>query len=351
MKRLKMRTVCVCFTVLSFALGIAASPMVANAASSNAVLVLKQQGTFYVGGSVEFRTPNSSSTVLGDPRSLPGNIAVHQMYVEYQIPAGFPGKYKYPIVFMHGGGHTGEFWRTTPDGRDGWFTSFTRRGFAVYSVDGANRGRAGWDPTNRFAATQGLVLPSAMETANMYSEQSAWTAFRWGPAFPTPYPNTQFPLDHVNDYLNEIQPAYRDAPENGYIQADLGALIDKIGPCILIGWSTGTGNVMVAATSTPAREENVKGIIGLEVYPAAAGNRPPDAEAAKIPFLGLNGDFQSAAPYEAYAALLRSLGGDATSIHLPDIGIFGNGHTMAIEKNNEQIADVIETWIAQHANK
>jgi len=48
---------------------------------------------------------------------------------------------------------------------------------------------------------------------------------------------------------------------------------------------------------------------------------------------------------------LRSLGGDATSIHLPDIGLFGNGHTMAIEKNDEQIADVIENWIGQHANK
>ena len=52
-----------------------------------------------------------------------------------------------------------------------------------------------------------------------------------------------------------------------------------------------------------------------------------------------------------YAVLLRSLGGDATSIFLPDIGIFGNGHIMAIQKNNEQIADVIEKWIAQHANK
>ena len=70
--------------------------------------------------------------------------------------------------------------------------------------------------------------------------------------------------------------------------------------------------------------------------------------AAKIPFLGLNGDFQSGDPYEAYAALLRSLGGDATSIHLPELGIFGNGHTMAIEKNNEQIADVIEKWIVKH---
>jgi len=310
-------------------------------------LLLKEQGTFYVGGTVEFRNPNTSSTTP-DPRSLPGNIAVHQMYVEYQIP--LLRTYKYPIVFMHGGGHTGEFFRTTPDGRQGWFTSFTRRGFAVYSVDGSNRGRAGWDPTNRFAVSQGLLPYTALESANMYSEESAWVAFRWGPSFGTPYANTQFPLDHVNDYLKEIQPAYRDANANPNLQGDLEALVDKIGPCILLGWSTGTGNVMVAATSSPARIQNVKGIIGIEGYPGAAGNRPPDADAAKIPFLGLNGDFLDPAPFEAYAALLRSLGGDATSVHLPDIGIFGNGHTMAIEKNDEQIADVIEQWIKKHVS-
>jgi pimeloyl-ACP methyl ester carboxylesterase len=310
-------------------------------------LVLKEQGTFYVGGTVEFRNPNTSSTTP-DPRSLPGSIAVHQMYVEYQIP--LLRRYKYPIVFMHGGGHTGEFFRTTPDGRQGWFTSFTRRGFAVYSVDGSNRGRAGWDPTNRFAVSQGLLPYTALESANMYSEESAWVAFRWGPSFGTPYANTQFPLDHVNDYLKEIQPAYRDANANPNLQGDLEALVDKIGPCILLGWSTGTGNVMVAATSSPARIQNVKGIIGIEGYPGAAGNRPPDADAAKVPFLGLNGDFLDPAPFEAYAALLRALGGDATSVHLPDIGIFGNGHTMAIEKNDEQIADVIEQWIKKHVS-
>lgn len=318
----------------------------ATRVNERAPLVLKEQGTFYVGGSIQFRDPNTSSTTP-DPRSLPGNIAVDQMYVEYQIPARqtFP----YPIVFMHGGGHTGQFWRTTPDGRQGWFTSFTRRGFAVYSVDGANRGRAGWDPTNRFAVSQGILPFTALESANMYSEQSAWTAFRWGPTFGTPYPNAQFPLDHVDDYLKEIQPAYRDASANPNLQADLGALVDKLGPCVLLGWSTGTGNVMVAATSSPSRIKDVKGLIGLEGYPGGAGNRPPDDLAAEIPFLGLAGDNLDPTPFAQYAALLRSLGGDATSVFLPDVGLHGNGHTMALEKNNEMIADVIETWIRRHA--
>jgi pimeloyl-ACP methyl ester carboxylesterase len=344
--RWRMLALCVCAATSPIFLAEHAS-WAANTGvpTGKSSLVLKEQGTFYVGGTIEFRSPNTASTAP-DLKFLPGNIAVHQMYVEYQVPAD--QKYAYPIVFMHGVGHTGQFFRTTPDGREGWFTSFTRRGFAVYAVDGSNRGRAGWDPTKRFAVSQGALPHTSLEPASIYSEQSAWTVFRWGPAYGTPYPKTQFPLDHVQDYLRQIQPAYRDVAANGYLQNNLAALIDRIGPCILIGWSTGTGNVMVAATSSPARMRSVKGIIGLEGYPGAQGNRPPDALAAKIPFLGLAGDFQNKSPYEAYAALLRRFGGDATSIFLPDIGIFGNGNTMAIEKNSEQIADVIEQWIRAH---
>ena len=237
-------------------------------------LILEQQGTFYVGGKIEFRNPNQSDPTPTNLRSLPGNIAIDQMYVEYQIPATL--KYAYPIVLMHGDGQNGGFFRTTPDGREGWFTSFARRGFAVYSVDGANRGRAGWDPTKRFAATQGLIPPSSMEAASIYSEQSAWVAYRWGPAFGTAYMNTQFPLNHVQDYLKEIQPSFHDDKANAKLQAELEALIDKIGPCILLGWSTGSGNVMVAATATPDRMRKVKGIVAIEGYPGTTGNRPPE---------------------------------------------------------------------------
>jgi len=307
------------------------------------LLVLKKQGTFYVGGTIEFRSPNSSTTVTGDPRSLPGNIAVHQMYVEYQIPAAL--KYQYPIVFMHGGGHTGEFFRTTPDGRDGWFTSFTKRGFAVYSVDGSNRGRAGWDPTARFQASQGLLLPSLMQSANMYSEPSAWVAFRWGPTYGEWYPNTQFPKDAKDQYLRQIQPAYRDAPANGYLAADLQALVDKIGPCILLGWSTGSTNVMTAA-SNASYAPRVKGLIGIEGFTANSGGDPNLVKG--IPQLTVLGDHNDKTPNVAWSNTINGLGGDSTTVYLPDVGIFGNGHTLAIELNNEQIADLIENWIQQH---
>ena len=72
------------------------------------------------------------------------------------------------------------------------------------------------------------------------------------------------------------------------------------------------------------------------------------SSAAEIPFLGINGDSRDPEPFEAYARLLRSLGGDARSVHLPDLGILGNGQTMPVERNNEQIADLIEGWVRDH---
>ena len=79
-------------------------------------LVLAEQGSFYVGGAIQFRDPNS--TTPGDARFVPGDIAVDQMYVEYQVP--HEQKYRYPIIMMHGGGHTGRCTRRRPmDGRAG----------------------------------------------------------------------------------------------------------------------------------------------------------------------------------------------------------------------------------------
>jgi hypothetical protein len=61
------------------------------------------------------------------------------------------------------------------------------------------------------------------------------------------------------------------------------------------------------------------------------GNNGDPALVAKIPVLQITGDNTSPAGAQAYINSLVALGGDATEIYLPDIGIFGNGHTMAAE--------------------
>jgi hypothetical protein len=40
-------------------------------------------------------------------------------------------------------------------------------------------------------------------------------------------------------------------------------------------------------------------------------------------------------------------GGDASVLHLPDIGIFGNTHFSFADVNNRQIADILSDWLHQ----
>jgi hypothetical protein len=54
---------------------------------------------------------------------------------------------------------------------------------------------------------------------------------------------------------------------------------------------------------------------------------------------------------KAYTDKVTQLGGDAATISLPEVGIIGNGHAMMLERNNEDIADRIEQWVAEHAAK
>lgn len=320
----------------------AASP-VSGQQTKKPPLVLADQGTFFVGGAIEQRQPNSSSQ-SDSKYVIPGDISVNHMYVEYQIPQNL--KYKFPIVMHHGGGHSGTVYRTTPDGREGWFTSFARRGFAVYVVDAPNRGRSGWDPTNRLAVSLGEKPPAAMEAVNIYSAQTAWTNFRIGPRYGTQPPEQQFPVEALKQYLPQLVPSYRDNIQNDYIAEDLAALVDRIGPCILLGWSTGGGNVLAAGTS---RADKVKGIIAVEGVPFnPARSRVDEAVLAKIPLLSVFGDYLAPESAEEYVAKIVKAGGDATAIALPKLGIKGNGHAMMLERNNEQIADLIEQWIAKH---
>jgi hypothetical protein len=46
-----------------------------------------------------------------------------------------------------------------------------------------------------------------------------------------------------------------------------------------------------------------------------------------------------------YAAVLKSAGGSIDVVDLPDLGIKGNSHMMMMDKNNAEIADLIQKWL------
>ena len=113
----------------------------AMAGSLGGPLELQDEGVFFVNAQT---TTTSFPDTPATGAATPGEITIDQMYVQYRIPKTIAGP---PIIMVHGSGHTGVTYETTPDGREGWATYFARHNFPVYVVDHVGRGRSGFDPT------------------------------------------------------------------------------------------------------------------------------------------------------------------------------------------------------------
>ena len=67
---------------------------------------------------------------------------------------------------------------------------------------------------------------------------------------------------------------------------------------------------------------------------------------AKVPVLFVVGEASIHVTYDhCQVSFLRQAGVNVTFVRLPDEGIKGNGHLMMLEKNSDQIALLVATWI------
>ena len=55
-----------------------------------------------------------------------------------------------------------------------------------------------------------------------------------------------------------------------------------------------------------------------------------------------------AADNHAIVAFLRQAGVDVEHLRLEEHGVHGNGHAMQLERNSDQVAQVIEDWLIKH---
>jgi len=101
----------------------AAEENVAEITANENFLAIAKQGIFSSGGTVtEPVTGEFDETQNWLDFSRSGNTAhVDHANVFYQIPAEETSS---PMVFLHGYGQSRMGWMMTPDGRDGWSTSF-----------------------------------------------------------------------------------------------------------------------------------------------------------------------------------------------------------------------------------
>jgi hypothetical protein len=148
-------------------------------------LVLADQGSFFIGGvpkisehaAIPFAPPGQQA-----PPPTPQQITIGQMYVQFQIPAkrSAPG---WPVIMVHGSTHTGAALESTPDGREGWYPYFVRKGVSTYVVDQSGRGRSGFDQSVLHEAEARLTAGDAKGAADLIpnfgriTDNGAWTAW------------------------------------------------------------------------------------------------------------------------------------------------------------------------------
>jgi pimeloyl-ACP methyl ester carboxylesterase len=331
--------------------------MSAGAVDLQGPLTIKSEGSFFIGGTVK-NTANLGGKETDPKVTQEGQITTGQMYVQYQVPASAD---HLPIVLVHGGGLSGQAYDTTPDGRMGWMEYFLRNARPVYAVDQAGRGRSGFDATVYNAARSGSINAHDAPPIQIIGHEFAWTWFRIGPKFGTPFADTQFPVEAVDAFYKMWIPDLNAAlPDPNPSYADLAALSVKLGGAVLIGHSESFMFPERAALLKPA---NVKGIISLESGYACNTSFTAQEKTtlAGIPILIVFADHQADAPEpfgsrwttsmaqcRAFAASIRQEGGDVTFLHLPEAGIHGNSHMFMLDKNNLQIADLLLSWIDQH---
>ena len=195
-----------------------------QAATLGGKLELEDEGSFFVNGQ-KLRSEYPGASLRTGPAPA-GDIVVNQMYVHFRIPTRRHGP---PIVMVHGSNHTGMTYETTPDGREGWATWFVRRGHAVYVVDQSGRGRSGFNPTPVNAVRDGAADPKGLPTLFLGPIDRAWANFRFGPKYPAQFPNLQFPLEALDQYLAQLVPNTETTLKGGGMNSvnALAALLDK----------------------------------------------------------------------------------------------------------------------------
>ena len=297
-------------------------------------LCIAEMGHFFVGGRrarVAGRPVAEIQLVPGSPpyrADMNGEYLVASLYVEHARPE--PVTRPCPLLFWHGGGLTGACWDTTPDGREGWKLWFLRRGWHVHVSDAVERGRSGYAP-----------FPEIFPGAPLHRRvNDPWEQFRIGPSHAEgrAHPGHQFPLDHYEDFLRQCVPRFVGTDAD--ILAGYLALVERVGPCVIIAHSQGGHFACAAAQAAP---DLVRALVLLEPSGFGAGAMPD------IPVLLLYGDHIARDPRWV---TLRAAGGafaartPRAALHdLPAEGLAGNGHMLMLERNSDAIAARVQGWL------
>jgi pimeloyl-ACP methyl ester carboxylesterase len=361
-----------------------AAALSGSAAQAQEPLAIAKQGYFFVGGKY---------SKVGDKQVMSG-----QIYVEYQVPRRRTQPYS--LVIVPGAAQTATNFNGTADGREGWTQHFLRRGYAVYIVEQPGRARSSYQPDTEGPQAYPQVL-SVQQRFTAPEKYNLWPQAH----LHTQWPGTGMAGDPDFDQFFASQVPFVQKPD--VIQAlnrdALAALIDKLGPVIVMthsqsgayGWEAVDQRpnlvkalIQVEPSAPPVHDLELLGAPewfrdgaptrswGLTSIPITYA--PPATDAAelafeqqdkadapdlakcwlqksparqlpnlqKLPIAIVTGEASFHGPYEhCVVKYLEQAGVHPTWLNLGAMGIHGNGHMMMLEKNSDQIADVMERWL------
>ena len=311
------------------------------------------------------------------------HVMVGQMYVQRHGEIGGP---KLPVVLLHGNAQTGAHWEQTPDGRPGFAELLSHRGHAVYVVDLPGIGRSRYHHPSQGPLTHySAEFMERLFTAT--SVHGGWP----GAELHTQWPGSGRVGDPVFDafYASQVGHFTVDQSAEPAARAAGTALLDLIGPCHFVTHSHGAPAGWHIADSRP---DLVRSIIALEpkgppffgilsdtsgvpLQPYGITSTPltyappllADVEGlpykvssqvdlgvqqvepprrlprlADVPVLVITAEASYHTTYDHRTVhFLRVAGVPVEHTFLADHGIRGNGHLMAVERNNDRIAELI----------
>jgi pimeloyl-ACP methyl ester carboxylesterase len=284
-------------------------------------------------------------------------------------------------------------WLNKPDGSPGWASYFTSKGYTVYIVDQTSRGRSAWKPSN-----------GTMTTYSAEFIQQRFTAPAKYKLWPQAALHTQWPGEGVMGdpyfdayYASNTQFLAAATKQQSDVKAAGVSLLDKIGkPVILVSHSQGGPMSWLLAD---ARPELTRAIVSLEPAGPAFGDvvfsnnsarafgltdipitydppvNSPEMDLVKqtiaaptkgtvpgtiqadepaprqlvnlknIPVLLVTAEASYHAAYDwSTVKYLQQAGVSVTHFELGSMGIQGNGHLFFLEKNSDEVANVVEQW-------
>jgi pimeloyl-ACP methyl ester carboxylesterase len=347
---------------------------------------LARTGIFYAGGQYE-----------GEPgKETMGGDAYVVVWVPKQI------KHPYPIVYVHGAGQTATDWEQTPDGRPGWAYYFAKQGYVQYMVDSPARGRSPYVP----GVDGNLTIRTVPNLEEIFTASAKKGNFPRAHLH-SQFPGTGLMGDPIFDNFAKTQVQFLagggPVGQDEMTHRALVALLDAMhSPVILLTHSQGGTPGWLTADSRP---NQVKAIVTIE--PAAPPIKgvntatlkyvdgpgglswgvaaqpitydPPVKDPAelqpvleeksdapgdvvpcyvqkepahklvnleKIPVVYLSSEGGYHREYDpCLAKWLNQAGVHTQFVRLEDVGIHGNGHELMLEKNSDDIAKWIGTWM------